>query len=93
MGKGASGLKRILIGSNTVNVITKTKVQMLVIPEAARFENFNMKGKNRVILTTDLDALENEDSLEILKEIVLLIVEPLFKLLSVRPRNIPTLTI
>ena len=30
--KGASGLKRILIGSNTVNVIAKTKVPVLVIP-------------------------------------------------------------
>src|SRR5687768_12748363 len=29
--KGASGLKRILIGSNTVNVLAKTKLPVLVI--------------------------------------------------------------
>ena len=39
--KGASGLKKLLIGSNTVNVIAKTKVPVLVIPEVARFENYS----------------------------------------------------
>ena len=43
--KGASGLKKILMGSNTVNVIANTKVPVLVIPEAAKFENFLMQGK------------------------------------------------
>jgi nucleotide-binding universal stress UspA family protein len=85
--KGASGLKRILMGSNTVNVIAKTKVPVLVIPEEAQFENFNRKGKNRIVLATDLDAVDNEDSLELLKEIALLIVEPLVKVLSVRPEG------
>ena len=45
--KGASGLKRILIGSNTVNVIAKTKVPVLVIPEVARFENFARERKKQ----------------------------------------------
>jgi len=85
--KGASGLKRILIGSNTVNVIAKTKLPVLVIPEVARFENFMMKGKNRIVLATDLDALEDEDSLLILKEIALLIIEPKVRVVSVRPKN------
>jgi len=85
--KGASGLKKILIGSNTVNVIAKTKVPVLVIPEVARFEIFSNKGKNRIVLATDLDLLENEDALGILKEIALLIIEPKIKVLSVRPRN------
>ena len=85
--KGASGLKRILIGSNTVKVLSNTKVPVFVIPEEALFENFNRKGKNRVVLATDLDAVDNEDSLEILKEITLLIVEPLVKVLSVRPEG------
>ena len=39
------------------------------------------------MLATDLDAVDNEDSLEILKEITLLIVEPLVKVLSVRPED------
>ena len=72
--KGASGLKRVLIGSNTVNVLAKTKLPVLVIPEVARFENFLEQGKNRVVLATDLDSLENVDSLDILKEIALLII-------------------
>jgi len=85
--KGASGLKRILIGSNTVNVIAKTTVPVLVIPEVARFENFLMKGKNAIVLATDLDAVENDAALDILKEIALLIIEPRIKVLSVRPKN------
>lgn len=85
--KGASGLKRILIGSNTVNVLAKTTLPALVIPELARFENFLEQGKNRVVLATDLDALENEDSLDILKKIALLITEPKLRVVSIRPKN------
>ncbi len=85
--KGASGLKKLLIGSNTVNVIAKTKVPVLVIPEVARFENFLNKGKNRIVLATDLDLLENEEALDILKEIALLIIEPKVRVVSVRPKN------
>jgi len=85
--KGASGLKRILIGSNTVNVIAKTKVPVLVIPEVARFENFIYKGKNRIVLATDLDLWENEEAINILKQIAMVIIEPKLRVLSVRPRN------
>jgi nucleotide-binding universal stress UspA family protein len=85
--KGASGLKKILIGSNTVNVIANTDVPVLVIPEVARFENFLNKGKNRIVLATDLDLLENEEGLDILKEIALLIIEPKVRVVSVRPKN------
>ena len=85
--KGASGLKRILIGSNTVKVIANINVPVLVIPEVAQFENFLRKGKNTVVLATDLVLLENEHSLDILKKIASLIVEPKVKVLSVRPKN------
>ncbi len=85
--KGASGLKRILIGSNTVNVIAKNKVPVFVVPEAAKFKNFLRKGKNRIVLATDLTALKNENALNILKEITLLIIEPKLKVLNVRPKN------
>jgi len=85
--KGASGLKRILIGSNTVNVIAKTKLPVLVIPEVALFKDFIRNGKNRVVLATDLDALQDEDSLLILKEIALLMIEPKVRVVSVRPKN------
>lgn len=85
--KGASGLKRILIGSNTVNVIANTRLPVLVIPELAQFENFLKTGKNRVILATDLVLLENEAALDILKELALLILETKIRVLSVRPKN------
>ncbi|WP_323789543.1 universal stress protein [Psychroserpens sp.] len=35
--KGASGLEKIILGSNTANVITKVKCNTLVIPENAKF--------------------------------------------------------
>lgn len=85
--KGASGLKRILIGSNTVNVLAKTRIPVLVIPEVARFENFSNAGKNRIVLATDLDELNNEDALSILKEIALLAANPKVRVLSIRPKK------
>jgi len=85
--KGASGLKKILIGSNTVKVLSKTTVPVLVIPEVARFDNFLKKGKNRIVLATDLDVLENERALDILKEIALSIIEPKIRVISIRPKN------
>lgn len=85
--KGASGLKKILIGSNTVNVLANTKVPVLVIPQVARFENFLNRGKNRIVLATDLDLLENEQALEILREIGMVISESRISVLSVRPEN------
>ena len=85
--KGASGLKKILIGSNTVKLISNTKVPVLVIPEVAKFDYFFNKGKNRIVLATDLDSLENEEALNVLKEIALLIIESKVRVLSVRPKN------
>lgn len=83
--KGASGLKRILIGSNTVKVLSNVRVPVLVIPEVAKFEHFLYKGKNRVVLATDLDQLKDDNALDILKEIALLIEEPKIRIVSVRP--------
>lgn len=85
--KGASGLKKTLIGSSSVKVLANTKVPVLVIPEVARFENFLAKGKNRIVLATDLDLLENEQALEILREIGILIRGSRISVLSVRPEN------
>ena len=85
--KGATGFKKILIGSNTVHVITNTRLPVLVIPEVARFENFLKKGKNRIVFATDLILLENGDDINILKEIAQLIIEPKLRVLSVRPKD------
>jgi hypothetical protein len=48
---------------------------------------FSIKEKNRVVLATDLDLLENEAALDILKEMTLLIIETKVRVLSVRPKN------
>lgn len=85
--KGASGLKKLLIGSNTVNVIANTRVPVLVIPEIARFENFFGNGRNRIVLATDLEQLEDTNTVGILKELALLMTEPKVRVLSVRPKN------
>jgi nucleotide-binding universal stress UspA family protein len=85
--KGASGLKRILIGSNTVDVMAKVKIPVLVIPETARFDDFLRNGKSRIVLAADLGDLENYDALDVLKEIALLIIKPKLRVLSVRPKN------
>jgi hypothetical protein len=85
--KGASGLKEVLIGSNTVNVMSKVTLPILVIPENARFEAFLDQSKNRIVLATDLDSVDNEAGLELLKEIAMLIIKPFVKVLSVRPKN------
>ncbi len=39
--RGASGLKKITLGSNTGNVITKVKCPVLVVPEDAVYEKLN----------------------------------------------------
>jgi nucleotide-binding universal stress UspA family protein len=85
--KGTGGLKKILIGSNTIKLISNTRIPVLVIPEVARFESFLKKGKNRIVLATDLDSVENEDALKVLKEISLFIIEPKLRVLSVRPKE------
>jgi len=85
--KGASGLKRILIGSNTVNLLANVTTPVLVIPEVARFEHFFNSGKNRIVLATDLDLLENDAAFDILKEIALLITNPKLRVVSVRPEK------
>jgi len=85
--KGASGLKRILIGSNTVNMLANTRMPVLVIPEVARFEQFLNTEKNMIILATDLDELKNEEAINILKEIALMITESKVRVLSVRPER------
>ncbi len=85
--KGATGLKRILMGSNTVKVLAHIKTPVLVVPHMARFEEFNRKGKNRVILATDLEEVEKEETWDILAEITSLMIEPRLRILHVRPKN------
>ncbi len=85
--KGASGLKRILIGSNTIRVIAEIKLPVLVIPGDARFEDFNQQGKNRVVLASDLEEVKDESGLNFLEEFIKLLIQPKLRILNVRPKN------
>lgn len=85
--KRAGGLKRILIGTNTVKVMAEVKTLILVIPHDSKFENFNRKGKNRVVLATDLEETENEAGYNFLSEFLRLMIEPKLRILNVRPKN------
>ena len=85
--KGASGLKRILIGSNTVRVIAEVPVPILVIPGAARFEDFNKKGKNRVVFASDLEEIKDETGFDFLEEFMQLMIQPKLRILNVRPKD------
>lgn len=52
---GASGLKRILFGSNTSNVISKSNIPVLAIPQRYRFKKINS-----IVYATDLNNTINE---------------------------------
>ena len=60
---------------------------VLVVPGVARFQHFFNKEKNRIVLATDLNLLENDSALSILTEIASLIIEPKVRVLSVRPED------
>ena len=63
--KGATGLKKLLIGSNTADIITKVKCTTLVIPENAKF-----KAPNEIAFPTDFSIFYPTDSLQPLLEIL-----------------------
>lgn len=84
---GASGLKKIFIGSNTVKVIGKIKKPLLVIPGSAEYIDFVNTGKNRIVLATDLMQMGNDSALDTLKEIGLLFKSPQLVVLNVRPEK------
>jgi len=53
--KGASGLKKYVVGSNTTSIIGKSDIPVLVIPE-----NANFKSLKNLVLATDLKFFEDE---------------------------------
>lgn len=53
--KGASGLKKILFGSNAASIIQNSSIPVLTIPEFARY-----KGINNIVYSSDLYNLEKE---------------------------------
>ena len=63
--KGASGVKEILFGSNTVHIIKNAKCPVLAIPSG-----FSYEAPHEILFPTDLDILFKHSKLKILKEIV-----------------------
>ncbi len=63
--KGASGLKKIIIGSNTGDVITKVHCTTLVIPENAKF-----KRLKEIAFPTDFSLLYNMNHLQPISDII-----------------------
>lgn len=53
--KGASGLTRLVLGSNTVSVMEMSKIPVLAVPARAQFKNF----KN-IVYAADLKYLQEE---------------------------------
>jgi len=63
--KGASGIKKIAVGSNTTDVISKVKCATLVIPEAAQFTEIN-----NIALPTDYNIFYGSRILETVSDIM-----------------------
>ncbi|NQY66185.1 MAG: universal stress protein [Flavobacteriales bacterium] len=62
--KGVTGLKRILIGSNTTDVMASTDHTLLIIPG-----NFKTKPINIIMWASDLRPIKNRKSLLLLTSI------------------------
>ena len=57
--KGASGIKKIIVGTNTGNVITKVKCTTLAVPENAKFNKIKeIAFPTDFSITNDLEALQ-----------------------------------
>ncbi len=63
--KGASGIKKIAVGSNSTDVIIKVKCNTLVVPEDARFT-----GVNNLALPTDYNIFYGARILETISDIM-----------------------
>jgi nucleotide-binding universal stress UspA family protein len=59
--KGASGLKEVWVGSNTMKAIERIKVSTLVVPAEATF-----KPIENIVFMSDLKPVENDDALDAL---------------------------
>lgn len=62
--RGASGIPKMLVGSNTADIITKVKCTTLVIPENATF-----KTPKAIVFPSDFSSLYTVQNLEPLLEI------------------------
>ncbi|MBP0905800.1 universal stress protein [Mariniflexile gromovii] len=65
--KGASGLSKVLFGSNTVHVIKGSNVPVLAIPDNCKFS-----GLDKIAFTTSYKRVYKKGDLNALKDILLL---------------------
>jgi nucleotide-binding universal stress UspA family protein len=63
--KGAEGFKKIIVGSNTADVITKVKCTTLAVPE-----NANYNKPREIAFPTDFSMSHPDETLGVLKEIL-----------------------
>ncbi|WP_274474493.1 universal stress protein [Mangrovimonas aestuarii] len=63
--KGASGLKKLIVGSNTANVITKVPCDTLIVPEQASF-----KPLDEIAFPTDFSVQYNLSILQTISNMV-----------------------
>ena len=62
--KGASGLKEVIIGSNTAAAIRKVNKPIIVVPEDAKFNKLST-----ILLATDYTEIHNQEDITVLKQI------------------------
>lgn len=66
--RGASGLRELLVGSYTVNLMKEVRnIPMLVIPEKANFIPLR-----NILLCSDLHEIADDDALDLVKELAML---------------------
>lgn len=70
--KGASGLKKIIVGSNTAAVLSKIDCPLLAVPENATYEK-----PREITFVTDFKVAYNHKMLDMLKEVMTLSNTPL----------------
>ena len=66
--RGASGLRELLVGSYTVNLMQEVRnIPMLVVPEKASFIPLR-----NILLCSDLHEIADDDALDLIKELAML---------------------
>ena len=56
--KGASGIKEVLMGSNTASVIEKAQCPVIAVPESARFDGIKKISYASDYYASDIDAMK-----------------------------------
>lgn len=66
--RGASGLRELLVGSYTVNLMKEVQgIPMLIVPEKADFRDLRT-----ILLCSDLHEIADDDALDLVKELAML---------------------